>query len=87
MEARIGIGMGLTGTKSVRIEEAIYCQVEGKSKAGCPLAKQVSKTSLFLRFLCQNYKVIIITTVSRFFQVKLILHLTSVLQPVFGKRY
>jgi hypothetical protein len=50
MEARIGIGIGIgvTGTKSVRIEEAIYCQVEGRSKAGCPLAKQVSKTSIHI---------------------------------------
>ncbi len=39
MEKRSGhkIGQGL------RIEEAVYCRYEGKSKSGCPLAKEVNK--------------------------------------------
>jgi hypothetical protein len=56
MESRIGIGIGVTGTKSVRIEEAIYCQVEGKSKAGCPLAKQVSKSVYLSDFFARIKK-------------------------------
>ena len=32
---------GLTG-EALRMEEAVYCRIEGKSKTGCPLAKQVS---------------------------------------------
>jgi hypothetical protein len=32
---------GLSG-KALRLVEAIYCTQEGKSKTGCPLAKQVS---------------------------------------------
>ena len=36
MEERTGVS-----GNSLRIEEAVYCHIEGKSKAGCPLAKQV----------------------------------------------
>lgn len=37
MEQRTGV----TG-KALRIEHAIYCNREGKSQTGCPVAKEVS---------------------------------------------
>ena len=36
MEQRTGVS-----GNSLRIEEAVYCHIEGRSKTGCPVAKQV----------------------------------------------
>jgi hypothetical protein len=37
MEQRTGVS-----GKALRIEHAVYCPREGKSKTGCPVAKEVS---------------------------------------------
>ena len=44
MEERTGVS-----GKALRIEEAVFCSKEGKSVAGCPIAKQV------FRFLIKNF--------------------------------
>jgi hypothetical protein len=47
MEERTGVS-----GKALRIEEAVFCSKEGKSVAGCPIAKQVN----FLFFSYFIYK-------------------------------
>ena len=52
MERRTGV----TG-KAVRIEHAVYCMREGKSKTGCPVAKEVSPCmNIFLKLISITFK-------------------------------
>jgi hypothetical protein len=51
MEERTGVS-----GKALRIEEAVFCSKEGKSVAGCPIAKQVDFLLVFLFFSFFIYK-------------------------------